>query len=96
MDRLPISGNVPAEIAERLSDVREAPAEIPDFAETEDYAGVVCKALQSPLARFFSTRDQILGIQRIGALNKDKAIEWLLKDLAALERALYQVWSENS
>lgn len=95
MDRIPVSANVPAELAERISDVPEPVLEIPDFAETDDYAGVVREPLKAPLALLFSTRDQILGIQRIEALNKDRALEWLLKDLAALERALYQVWSEQ-
>ena len=70
--------------------------EIPDFADTDAYEGVVSKDLHDPLARLFSTRDQILQLQRSeafrSALNKDKSLEWLLRDLAALERSLYQIW----
>ena len=36
----------------------------------------------------------LLIAKRIEGLNKDKALDWLLRDLASLERSLYQVWSE--
>lgn len=85
---------MPAEIAERLSDVSEGPQEVPDFAETDDLHGVVCKDLAAPIARLFSTRDEILTAKRIGGLNQERALEWLLRDLSALERSLYQLWTE--
>jgi hypothetical protein len=98
MDRLPISGNVPAEVAERLSDAPEAPLEIPDFAEADTYIGVVGDDLRDPLATLFATRDQILVLQQSDAfrnvVNKERALEWLLRDLAALERSLYSAWAD--
>ena len=71
--------------------------EIPDFADTDDLHGVVSDDLKPAIAQLFSTRDQILQLQRSEAfrtaLNKDKSIECLLRDLASLERSLYQIWS---
>jgi hypothetical protein len=92
MDRAPISANVPADLAERISDVRTISAAQPYFADTEDLQGLVAKELQEPLASLFHSRDQVKAAQRIEGLNHARAIEWLLRDLDELERALKRMW----
>jgi hypothetical protein len=98
MERLQISANIPADIAERLSDAPEPPLEIPDFADIDAYHGVVGDDLKFPLASLFAARDQILVLQKSDAfravINKDKALESLMTELAKLERSLYVAWSE--
>jgi hypothetical protein len=98
-DRLPMSGNLPAEIAERLSDVPEAANDEPNFADVEDLQGVVRKELHEPLAQLYSTRDQIRVLQRSEAfgncVNTALALEWLMKDLDALEYELRRLWADS-
>lgn len=94
MDRLAMPAAMPAEVAERLSDVPEAPVDLPDFADEEAYADIVHSRLHSALAQLFSTRDQVLAAKGIGGLNSERSVEWLLKDLAHLERVLYGLWSD--
>jgi hypothetical protein len=76
-------------------DAADLARETPDFADVESLVGVVNERLHAPLAKLFSTRDQILGIKRIEALNHARAVEWLLKDLENLERELRVIW-ENA
>jgi hypothetical protein len=97
-DRLPMPAAMPAEIAERLSDVTDRAQDLPNFADEDDYQGVVNPVLHEPMAALFSTRDQIRVLQRSAAfsevVNHKKALEWLMNDLASLEHALRRVWEE--
>jgi hypothetical protein len=72
--------------------------ETPNFADEDDYQGIVCKSLHEPMAALFSTRDQIRVLQRSQAfsevVNHKKALEWLMNDLARLEHALRRLWEE--
>ena len=96
MERVPDRVSVDLRQHQAAQELRTA--ESPDFAQTDDYHGIVCADLASPLAKLFNTRDQILQLQRSEAfrtvLDKEKSIAWLLRDLSALERSLYQAWSE--
>lgn len=65
---------------------------MPYFADTEDLDGVVSDDLKAAIAALFLTRDQVLAGQRVNDMDKARALEWLLRDLSALERALYHVW----
>jgi hypothetical protein len=93
-----MSGNLPAELAERLSDVPSAANDEPNFAEPEDLHGVVAPELHEPIAHLFSTRDQIRVLQRSesfgNCVNNGLALEWLLKDLDVVERELRRLWEE--
>jgi hypothetical protein len=64
----------------------------PNFAEEDDLRDVVGAELVEPLSDLFSTRDQIRLLMRSEVLgdfwNRQKAVEWLLHDLANLEQAL--------
>jgi hypothetical protein len=89
---------MPAELAEKLSDVPAANDQ-PNFADTEDLHGVVANALQDPIAQLFCTRDEIRVLQRSEAfgdcVNTRKALDWLMKDIDTLERALYGLWEDS-
>lgn len=97
MTRLPMPAAMPAEVAERLSDVADA-QDLPNFADEDDYQGVVNPVLHESMAALFSTRDQIRVLQRSQAfsevVNHKKALEWLMNDLAILEHALRRIWEE--
>ena len=94
MARLEMSAAMPAEIAERLSDVADS-ARAPDFSEPEDLADLVVSDLRQPIADLFATRAQIRALNRSrfeGFVNHPKASEWLLADLDRLEDVLKRLW----
>jgi hypothetical protein len=67
---------------------------LPDFSEKDEVSAVVPYELASPVARLMFTRTEILMANGIGALDYKKAVEQLLTDISALERALYTRWQE--
>ena len=69
----------------------------PDFTEPEDLREVVGAELVQPLADLFSTRDQIRMFREAfkNAVNEPKALEWLLADIAKVERALRRRWEAS-
>ena len=79
MDRLPISANVPAELAERLSDVADSQEE-PYFDDPVYVAAVVPKDLAKPIADL------------VAAKGCDVAVYEQAR--AAVEKALHTLWSE--
>lgn len=97
MDRLQVSGNVQAEIAERISDVASN-TEAPDFTHDEDFEGVVSKELHEPLAALFITQTRIRNLQRSEAWGDQgkqrQAVEWLMRDLADVKSVLVRLWDE--
>jgi hypothetical protein len=90
MDKFPDRVAVETRIHEAALD--RADVIIPNFADEEDASHVVGKAIGPALAKVYSTRDQILQLQRSDfkdAVNTKRALEWLLSDLSHLERALF-------
>lgn len=73
-------------------------AESPNFADEDAYHGIVDKSLHEPLASIFSTRDQLLVLQRSesrNAIDYQRAVDWLVRDLAHVERALRLLWDAS-
>lgn len=76
------------ELADRL-------AEPPDFADDDAYRGIIHEDLAKPLAQLFSTRDQVKQLQRSEAFSDRKALEWVMKDLAAVEEEFRRLWEAS-
>jgi hypothetical protein len=89
---------MPAELAERLSDVPAANEE-PNFADGEDLHDFVREELRGPLADLFSIRDQIRVLQRSDAfgscLNYRKAVADVLSGVDAIEAQLRRLWEQS-
>lgn len=94
MDRQPISGWVPADVAERLSDVRREPLKFNETDE-EHLHDIVPDRLIKPLASLMQTRMELNAARRsFGTINQDRALEWYEKNADSIHEALEMLWSE--
>lgn len=82
-NRLPISGNVPADLAEILNDILR-PEELPDFTSTEYVRQVVDDELVPAIV-------ELMTVFQVG---KNGSHEALLRACAMVERALLQRWRD--
>jgi hypothetical protein len=81
MDRLPISGNVPADVAERMSDRREFPG-LPDLTDRDLLRAIVSEELVEPLGHL------------IEAMQPNVHPDELKRAAAQVERALLLLCNE--
>lgn len=85
--RLPISGNVPADVAERLSDVpANDPEEFQEFLD-EHVGAVVPYELKDPVQGLLETLWACERAEAMGGINKEKAYDQLRPYLFALRAA---------
>jgi hypothetical protein len=78
------------EIMDRIFPPQERLAEY----DEEHLGQIVPARLVKPLQDLMLARMQINAAERIEALNKERALEWLRKDTDAVYEALKLLWSE--
>ena len=92
-DRLPISGNVPADIAEKLSD---QPSSMERFNEWDDdhLGAILDPGYVEPVGDLLQLRAQIEWAQRIEGLDKARAFDLILPMLDKLYRACVEEYRQ--
>jgi hypothetical protein len=66
-----------------------------DEYDDDHVAQVVGKELAPSLQRLFLTLAEIRNVERIEALNKDRALEWLRRDAERLLLACKEEWANG-
>lgn len=99
MEQIPCRVSADLRLFQTEQDRADRAREAPNFADENDLRLVVVDDLVEPLAELFATRGMIRMLQRSEAfreaVNSGKALEWLMRDLVALEQALLRRWEAS-
>ena len=81
-----ISGNVPAEVAERLSDAANDQTEFDEYDDSH-VGAIVPYELQKPVAELLHLRNMLTLAKRVEGMDKDRAINMTMEGLESLYKA---------
>ena len=92
-----MSGITPIEVAIRQhqSDLDNAERISFDHYDDEHMRAILPERLVAPMQALLLTRREIIDAERLGCLNKERALEWLRKDADALLQACKELWAES-